>query len=179
MDLELEFYDSDMSRSGSIACLSKQTISNAFECILSCIVLLSFIYILLLIIGLSSVSVINTLFYTIGYISLVVIISAPIGLYGSSRSNYYALFLFFIITSYHLYSLIMYFWLNIRSSAIQIFPPDAAASAKGHETLHHITTATLTSLIALSLLFASLKIISTVHQIEPARVIVVDNNPLD
>lgn len=172
MDLELDFYDSDMTRSGSIACLSKQTISNAFECILSCLVLISFIYILLLVIGLTSLTFINTLLCTIGYISLVVIISAPIGLYGSSRGNYYALFLFFIITSYHLYSLIMYFWFNIRSKGL-------TNDSAGYEILHHITTALYTSLIGLSILFVWLKIISTVNQIEPARVIVVDNNPLD
>lgn len=177
MEEELELIDSEMTKSGSVACLSKQTVSTTFECTLSCIILVSFIYIVLLILGLSSVKSIDTLFYAVGYISIIIIISVPIGLYGSSSGSFCALFVYFILASYHLYALIMYFWFNIRSAAISIGSDQN--QTKGYEILHLITTGTNTALVALSILMASLKIISNTNQIEQARVIVVDNNPLD
>lgn len=176
---ELPAQDSEMAKTGSFACLSKQTITNAFECTLACLIFVASIYLIQLLVGLSSLAKIDDLFYPVGYISLVVLISAPVGLCGSGRANYTALFAYFLIGSYHLYALLAYTWFSLRHSGLLSDQQATASKLLGEQSLHQITTAAYTLTLILSLLLNSCKIISTTSQIEPARVIVVDNNPLD
>lgn len=181
-----------MPRSGSVGCLSKETISTAFDCILSCILFVAFIYIGLLILGPVSKIELDQLFYVIGYISIAVLFIVPIGLYGSSSGSYCSLICFFILASYLCYALTMYIWFNTRSS--ELFPgfysnnksgtatTNKTASGgrtglRGFDVLHQLTCCSYTALVILSLLMVIFKIVSNVSQIEPARVIVVDNNP--
>ena len=166
--------ETEMSKSGSVCCLSKQTISYAFESLISCTILLAFIYILLVILGITKAIQLDTLFYTIGYISFVIILSAPIGIYGSQSGSYCALFVYFVIASYHLYALLIYIYFNfIRSSEATSLPKS------GYGTLHKIAAGSYTALVAITILAASMKILSNIGLIEPSRVIVVDSNPLD
>lgn len=191
------FESSEMAKSGSFTCLSKQTITTALECLLSCIITIGTIYVFLLILGLIQVTKVDNLLMTIGYISLIIAISAPIGLYGTEKSRYWALFLYYILASYHLYALIMYIWFNIKESVLASSTSSSSSSASlstyqnedtkpiTHKTLleelslHQVTTGAYTMLVFFSLIFVVFKIISTTNQIEPAKVIVVDNNPLD
>lgn len=170
-----------MARTGSLACLSKQTITNSLECVISCMIFVGIIYLILLVLGLSQLTKIDTLIQTLGYISIVIIISAPIGLYGSAKSKYWALFFYYLLASYHLYALVMYIWFNIRTS--ELIPKETSDSTNARLfsglSLHQVTTGAYTVLVCLSLILVILKIISTTNQIEPAKVIVVDNNPLD
>lgn len=176
MDDELNAYNSEiMTRAGSVGCFTKQTITNSFECVLACIALLGLIYISVLVLGLAQVATVDTLFYAVGYISLLSLVGTPLGLYGSSTGSYCALFLFFTLASYHLYALVMYLWFNVRNSALFL----ESSKTKGFEILHQVTTGSYTALLALGMLMVSMKIISNINQINPARVIVVDNNSND
>lgn len=172
-------YLSEMSRTGSCGCLSKQNISNSYECILSCTTYPSLIYILLLVISLLVPFKLDLIFHIIGYISLFSLITTPLGLYGSSRGSYCALFTFFILASYHLYALVMYFWFDIKAPMFRDRESTEVTCTKDFEYLHYILSGSYTILIALSILFVTCKITSLVNQIDPARVIVVDNNPVD
>lgn len=178
----------EMPKTGSFACLSKQTITNVLECMLSCIIFVAIVYIFLIFLDLVSVSKVDTVLKTIGYISLVVLISAPCGLYGSLKNSYTALFAYFVIGSYHLFSLVLYIWFNVRYHSIFSKQEHTNYNSSNNSTgsnefteltLHQITTAAYTMVVFLSLIMVTFKIISTANQIEPAKVIVVDNNPLD
>lgn len=170
---------------GSVACLSKQTISNLLECTLSCIIFVASLYILTLFLHLIHVSEIDILFQTIGYISVFIIATTPIGLYGSVKGNYIALLSYFVIGFYYLYTLIIYIWFNIRTKSIisfKAFDLNAGQSTKAslsEVTLHQITTGAYTLLVIISIILVTLRIISVANQVEPAKVIVVDNNPVD
>lgn len=180
----------EMPKTGSVSCLSKQTILSILDCVLSCITLVALIYVGLLILIQISDKQTNPLFNTIGLISLAALLSIPLGSYGTKSGNYCALLCFFVSTSYLLYALIMYIWFNTRSG--DLFPaPGGEANnnnnnntastkvAHGYDRLHQLTCCSYTGLVFAALLATTLRIISQVNQIEPARVIVVDNNPLD
>lgn len=162
---------SEMSRTGSLICLSKQTIATLLECLVSCLIFVSIVYIVLIVFGLASISDIRSIYYPIGYISLVVLVSAPLAIYGSSSGSYYALLGYFVLAAYHLYAIGIYIWLKIRSSEFRL--------SKATDPLHQIAVACYTIVLILSLVLVTCKIISNVSLLEPARVIVVDNNPTD
>lgn len=177
---EEEVEDEEMSKLGSVCCLSKRTITTALECVLSCVSFTSLIYIILLIYCLSFSIELDLVFLIIGYISIFSLITTPLGLYGCNKPSYCALFAFLFLASYHLYGLAMYFWFNLKAPIFNE-PPNQAAlerslKLRGYEYLHYITSGSYTALVGLSILLASCKIISLVDQIEPARVIVVDNS---
>lgn len=177
---DIYFAYSDMSRTGSIACLSKRTISNIYECILSCITYISLIYILLVLIGLIFHIQTDFIFQLIGFISIFSLITTPLGIYGSLKGSYCALLTFFLLASYHLYALVMYFWFNIKANTfLESAAQPSSVKSKGYEYLHYISSGSYTLLVGLSILLASCKVISLVNQIDPARVIVVDNNPVE
>lgn len=166
------------NKTGSFLCFSKQTITDLLSCILSCVIFVAVIYILLLLLNLISGSYADKLYYTVGYISLIIFITAPLGFYGSLRSSYKALFAYFVLTSYHLYALAIYIWLNARSNSF--FKTSKSANNPSLElNLHQITTVAYATVVMLALVMTCVKVISTANQIEPAKVIVVDNNPLD
>lgn len=186
--MDIEDYESEMTKSGSIACLSKKTINNSLDCIISCTIFAALVYIVLTFLGIISVANINSLFLPVGYISLIVLLSAPAALYGSAKNSYCALFTFFVLASYHLYGLVIYVWLNIRSKSF--LPPSGNNSTSsssssslpkdyllGELTLHEITLAAYALVVLLSLIMVCFKIVSATSSIEPARVILVDNNP--
>jgi len=175
---QISITSEEMTRTGSVACLSKKTITGFFDSSLSCSLFIAAVYIGLLATGLAGFTVVDKLFYTIGYISLAVLITVPIGLYGSISGSYSALICFFLATSYLLYALTMYIWFNARTSTLFI-PWQSNTTDKGFQSLHQLACISYTITIVLSLLLAVLKIVSNVSQLEPARVIVVDNNPLD
>lgn len=181
--MELELTDSEMAKSGSLACLSKKTITNLLECVLSCTIFVAVIYIILTFLSVISVFNSDSLFVPIGYISLVVLISAPIALYGSAKQNYIALFTFFILTSYQLYALTLYIWFNIRSQSLlgNDTNKPASESSTGSSLkelpLHQVTLGAYTTAVMLSLVMVCLKIISTTCQAEATRVAPVGNNP--
>lgn len=162
---------SEMSRTGSLICLSKQTIATLLECLISCLIFVSIVYIALLVFDLTSISEISSLYHPIGYISLVVLLSAPLAIYGSSSGSYPALLGYFLLASYHLYAVCIYVWLKIRSSEFKL--------NKASDPLHQVVVASYTTVLILSLILVICKIISNVNLLEPARVIVVDNNPSD
>lgn len=164
--------DSEMSnRTGSILCLSKQTITNIFECFVSILIYISALYLLLLVLNLITQGTINQLYHPVGYISLIILISAPLAVYGSVSGSYLALFGYFILASYHLYALCTYGWLKIKSGEFKLTP--------GTDPLHQIITISYVVLLLLSSLLATCKIISNVSLVDPGKVIVVDNNPID
>lgn len=167
----------DMPGSGSCACFSKQTIQDLFECALACTTYPSFVYILLLIVSLVAPFKLLFLFQIIGYISLFSVVITPLGFYGSIRNNYCTLFTFFILASYHLYALAMYFWFDVE--APMFHDKEWAKSTKDFQHLHYILSGSYTVLVALSVILVVCRISSLVGQIEPAKVIVVDNNPSD
>lgn len=173
--------DSEMGRSGSFAYLSKKSITNSLECLISCVILLAAIYIALLTFNLTSLLKGHNEYQLVGYISLIACLSAPIGLYGSKKSSYWALILFFVLASYHLYGLIMYLWLSIRSSDIFSISKNKSLSEalKKNGELHHVTMVAYTLVVIFSLILSVFKIISITLRLEPAKVIVVDNNPSD
>lgn len=174
-----------MQRNGSVGCLTKQTITNAFDCILSCILFSAFIYIGLLVFAVIIKADLDHMFHVIGYISIGALITIPLGFYGSASGNIYALLWFFVLTSYLFYAISIYLWFNTRSLALyptlQLAKDQASkwSSLKGFEILHQLICCSYTGLLVLALILATFKIISNVSQIEPTRVIVVDNNPSD
>lgn len=188
-------YESDMAKSGSFACLPKQAITNIFECILSCVIFAATIYLILSFLGFVKLAQVDSLLHLIGYISLIILFSAPIGLYGCAKGSYKALFVFFILSSYHLYALLVYIYLSFQpqlSSSSANSTTSQTGVQKANSTsdsslikpiaelsLHHVTTFSYTVAVTLTLLMTSCKIISVTKEIEPKRVIVVDNNPLD
>lgn len=179
--MEVEESESDMAKSGSFACLSKKTISTLLECIISCTIFVATIYIILGFLGLISVAPVDSLFLPVGYISLIILLSAPIVLYGSTKNSYYALFTFFVLASYHLYALVIYVWFSIRSSSLFSGNINSTTPSKenlfGELTLHQVTLAAYAMVVLLSLVVVCLKIVSSTSQIVPAKVILVDNNP--
>lgn len=180
--MEGEQSDSEMAKSGSIACLSKKTITNSLECIISCTIFVSIIYIILTFFEAISVVTVDKLFIPVGYISLIVLLSSPIALYGSAKNSYCALFFFFGLASYHLYALVIYVWLNIRNqSLLSISHTNSSTHTRDSSldelALHHVLLAAYSIVVLLSLIMVCLKIISITSQIEPAKVILVDNNP--
>lgn len=179
--MDVEGSESEMAKSGSLACLSKKTISTLFESIISCKIFVAAIYIILSLLSIASIIRVDSLFIPVGYISLIILFSAPIALYGSTKNSYYALFLFFVLASYHLYALLIYVWLNIRSSSFLSGNNNSTSGSKdnrfGELPLHQVTLAAYTMAVILSLIVVCLKIVSSTSQIVPTRVILVDNNP--
>lgn len=172
MDLELN--DSGaMSKTGSFACMSQDTITNIFDSLVSCVIFAAIIYIILFTGDLASVTSSPRSFVFIGAVSLITVISAPIGLIGASKGNYWLLFSYFILSSYHVYGLVMYMALTLKDSD----GPVLLRSTKLN--LHQVTVGSYTLVVLLSFGFACCKIISATNKIEPAKVIVVDNNPFD
>lgn len=170
----------DMSRSlGSIGCISKRTISNIYECLLSCVAFASLLYITLLLFGLLIPIRLDLVFLIIGFISIFGLITTPLGIFGSSRGSYCALFLFIFLASYHLYALLMYFWFNLKAPIFIDQAGQRDSSFKGYEYLHYILSGFQALLIALSIILGACNVISLVNQISESRVIVLDNNPSD
>lgn len=161
MDDEL----SESEMTGSVTCLSKETISGLYKCFLSCLVLVALIYIILILLAAITSIEIATLYKTLGFISLIVILSAPIGFYGCCRHSYCALFAYLLIGSYHLYALVIYIWFNLTAKAFD------------NLILHQTTTGAYAVLIILTLLICGARIVSISDQGEKAKIIVVDNNP--
>lgn len=177
-------YYSEMGRSGSFACLSKKTITNCLECLISCLILMSAIYIALLILGFIFAVKGGEVFHSVGYISLIVCFSAPIGLYGSRKSNYTALIIFLVLVSYHLYGLLVYIWFAIRDSSLfNAFATsrsnNVVTNSKGVLNLHEVSLTAYSLTVLLTIFMTVFKLISSTLRLEPAKVIVVDNNPLD
>lgn len=167
--------NSDMPNSGSVCCLSKNIVSNIFECVLSCVAYISLIYIVLLIYSVCNAVEIDFSFHVIGFVSLFSLITTPIGGFGCSRTSYCALFTYILFASYHLYGLTMYFWFSL-SAPIFISQGDSGSSRyKEYEYLHYLASGSYTALVGLSIVLALFKIVSLVSLLDPARVIVVDN----
>lgn len=174
---EEDQYEVEMAKTGSFACLGKQTITDLFECILSCVIFVSVIYIFILFLGLVSGWKTEPLYQVAGYISIAAALSAPIGLYGSAKGGYWCLLTFFVLSSYQIYALVVYIWLNIKSGSFLVHIDNT--SKKYELTLHQVTIAAFTIAVILSFIMTSIKTISNTKQIEHPRVIVVDNNPSD
>lgn len=183
--MEDEYSESEMARSGSVVCFSKNTISGLLKCFLSCLLLVALIYLLLIFLSLVTSIEIITLFKTLGFISLIIIFTGPLGFYGCCRQSYFALFTYLLVGSYHLYALVIYIWFNLNWKAFT-FEQAAGGGQSGKYSatqqnndliLHQTTTGAYTVLIALTLLMCGARIVSITNQIEPAKVIVVDNNP--
>lgn len=175
-----------MGKSGSFACLSKKTITNCLECLISCLILVSAIYIALLISGFILTVKEEKAFRLLGYISLLVCLSAPVGLYGSRKSSYTCLILFFLLASYHLYGLAIYIWFSIRNSYLfsASHPADqneasSETKSEGIINLHEITVMAYALTLLLTIFMTIFKLISTTRRLESVKVIVVDNNPVD
>lgn len=162
---------SGMSKPASVACLSKKSINSLFQFTLSSTVILAFIYILVFIVQLITRASFDDVYLVIGYISLIAFISVPFGYYGSLTSGYCALFTFIIVASYHLYGLLFYIYQYIEDLAKD--------SVTISYTLHRTSAITYTCVICLSIIMASLAILVKAKQIEPAKVIVFDNNSTD
>lgn len=175
-DLFINNLPSEMSSTGSICCLSKRTITNIFGCTLACITYISIIYFSLAIYCLVASTHLDIVFLVVALLSLFSVITTPIGIFGCSRTSYCALFTFVIFASFHLYGLIMYFWFNLKAPIFESTTKVANSTRiKNYEDLHYLTSGSYTGLVGLSILLASCKILSLIEQIEPARVIVVDN----
>lgn len=182
--MELEQSDSEMAKSGSLACLSKTAITTLFDCVLSCTLFAAIIYILINFLGIISVVKADSLFVPIGYISLLVLVGAPIGLYGSAKQSYWALFTYFILASYQLYAFTLYIWFNIRSQKLSGKTDSDTESSTGNSlselALHQVTLGAYTLLVLLSIVMVCLKIVSTSCQTEPVRgAAPVENNPTE
>lgn len=187
--MDEEFSLSEMAKSGSFLCLSKKTITNTLISSISCVIFVSLLYLLLIFLNLTTLVEVGSIFHVIGYLSALVLISAPIGIYGASKGSYCALFIHFIVASYHLYGLILYICLNIKSWSQAHDDAQKPPLSQNHGTLyellggdltlHQITSSAYATVVFLTLIMTSMKLISTTLQLEPARVIVVDNNPLD
>lgn len=183
--MDEESSTSEMARkSGSFLCISKRSITTTLNCIISCLIFVALLYLLLIVVDIATLAKVGSLFQAIGYISLAVLLSVPIGLYGAAKNSYCALFVYLILTSYLLYALILYIWLNVKSCSFFCNYSNSEeeklrARLGGEFTLHQVTIGAYTGVLALSLMVTSLKIISTTLQFEPTKVIVVDNNPLD
>jgi hypothetical protein len=167
---------SEMPRSNEVCFVAKKAITNILECILACITYISTIYILLLIYGLVGVSHLELTIKVIGYLSLFSLVTTPVGSFGCNRTSYCALFTFILIASYHLYGIVMYFWLilklpNFASNQQSEIPPLLLK----YELLHYLISGSYAFLVTASIILAICKIVSLVQQIEPARVVVVDN----
>lgn len=191
MDIENLELSEEMTKTGSFAYLSKETINSLFNCTLSCTVFGASIYIIILIAKVATFVQISKLYLTIGYISLICLLTFPLGLYGSRTGNSCGLLIFFLLASYHLYGLIIYIWLNI----VPISYTNAADRsylkqyrqlninyrvANIDETfLNNITVFLYTASVLLSLFSTVFKIISKTKEIGADKVIVVDNNPVD
>lgn len=162
--MDEDFSQSEMAKSRSTL---KRCITNSLISIVACVVFVSIVYSLLAFIHITSLAQIGILFRTLGYISLLTLLSAPIGIYGAVKSSYCALFIFLIIASYHLFALILYICLNLKSWS------------EPKLILHQVTSGAYIIVVVLALIMGTLKIVSTTKQLEPTKVIVVDNNPLD
>lgn len=187
--MDEEFSQSEMAKSGSFLCLSKKTITNTLISSISCVIFVSLLYLILIFLNSTTLVKVGNIFHVIGYISLIVLLSAPIGIYGASKGSYCSLLIHFIVASYHLYGLILYMSLNFKSwSQFHDNAQKRLTTQKdetlfellgGDLTLHQITSSAYATVVALTLIMTCMKIISTTLQLEPARVIVVDNNPID
>jgi hypothetical protein len=166
-----------MSNSGSVCCLSKRTLTNLLECAISCVAYVSLIYIALLIYSLAAGTELDLSFHVIGFISVFSLVTTPVGIFGCSYTSYCALFTFLLLASYHLYGLTMYFWFSLKAP---IFISSQTGSNTSHhkeyEYLHYLASGSYTGLVALSILLTLCKIVSLVEELEPARVIVLDNS---
>lgn len=176
-----EVSESEMARSGSVTCFSRNSISALFKCSLSCLVLLALIYIVLLLIAtISSIQTV-TLYKTLGYISLIIVFNGPTGFYACCKQSYCALFAYLFVGSYHLYALVIYIWFNLNSKAFSEGPASTSIEGNSNRSndllLHQTTTGTYTVVVVLTLIMCSARIVSITNQVEPAKVIVVDNNP--
>lgn len=177
--MDEDFSQSEMAKPGSILCLPKRCVTNALISVISCVIFVSLIYLLLTFLHLASLVTVDSLFHALGYISLLVLFSAPIGIYGAAKSSYCALFTYLILASYHLYGLILYICLNLKSWTQSYQQINVNGKEKDELILHKVTSGAYATVLVLTLIMTSLKIVSTTNQIEPNKVIVVDNNPLD
>lgn len=167
IELEMIRQQSLIQQNGSILCLSKQAIKNTFDDLLSRISFIAVIYIANLIYNLiSSKQPEEETINIVGYISFIIALSYPIGLYASSRQKNWAQVTYYILTCIHLYVLLMYIWLSHRNN-----------SKLSH--LHLILTSLYTLVVFLSLIFTCLRLISQSKSTDPPRIVVIDNNPLE
>lgn len=184
---ELEL--SSMPKRPAFACLSNKTITNIFSFSLSSIFILALIHITLVFLHFVAGFDSDDIYLIVGLISLVILINFPLGLYGLIRKNYYTLFGYIFIASYHLYALLFYIIIIHQSDFDLIHQssnnssksslPESSSASGGCITLHLITIGIYIIALICSMTMAAFEIIVKAKQIEPTKIVVFDNTSSD
>lgn len=168
-----------MAEPDSPSHLSGETFSLIFSCVLSCIVFVGLMFLLPLILQPLFTDSLGTSTRTIGYISAVVVISGPIGLYGSCKDRFWALLSFYILSSSHLYALIIYVWLSIRSGKLLMLPKSRTGDPEGSTDeikQYQIIVISDAIMVASSIILVCFKMISATKRLAPTKVEVVSQD---